>query len=154
MKKIIIALIVIIVISIIAIISLILMNNVSSVSDKDFSYLNKPYVINNNVKKLNEVENLYFIDRLITNLSSNSHRRFIKIDIYLELENSDIKDLLNDKKQVLKSKIITILNTSNVERLLNLKGKDKLKEEIVNNLNYLFQKNMIKDIYFSEFVIQ
>ncbi|CRF47642.1 Flagellar biosynthesis protein FliL, partial [Helicobacter heilmannii] len=58
------------------------------------------------------------------------------------------------KETAIKDTIIEILSSKSIEEISTLKGKNKLKEEIRNNINSFLIDGYVKNIFFTDFVIQ
>jgi flagellar FliL protein len=47
-----------------------------------------------------------------------------------------------------------MLSSKTLEEISTAKGKDKLKEQIVNQLNLRLRDGNVRNVYFTEFVVQ
>ena len=68
----------------------------------------------------------------------------------------DLKTLeeLEAKKAVIRDKILRSLSSKSLEEVSTLKGKEKLGEEMMQELNGMLKDGEIKGVYFTDFVIQ
>lgn len=101
-----------------------------------------------------EVGPMYPLDGFTINLLSDSGRRYLKTTITLELSGEEMTEELDSKKPVIRDVVIGILASNTLEAIATAKGKEKLKETIVNQLNLRIKDGEVKNIYFDEFVIQ
>ena len=97
---------------------------------------------------------MYPLDNFIVNLLSDSGRRFLKTQINLEMDSEDLAAELDSKVPVIRDIIIRVLTSKTLEEISTAKGKDKLKDALVNQLNMRLQDGEINNLYFTEFVIQ
>lgn len=99
---------------------------------------------------------MYPLDQFIVNLLSESGARFLKTTIHLELEaeNEKLTPELDSKKSLIRDIIIRTLSSKTYEEISTVKGKDKLKEEVVEKINQILADGAINNIYFIDFVIQ
>ncbi len=103
---------------------------------------------------LTEVGLMYPLDTFTVNLLSESGRRYLKVEMNLEIEGSELSPELDTKKPVFRDIIIRILSSKSLEEISTIKGKEKLKEQIVEELNMRLKDGKVKNVYFTEFVVQ
>ncbi len=105
-------------------------------------------------KKLSQIGTLYPLDAFTVNLKSDSGRRYLKTTISLELNGKELSMELDNKKPVIRDRIIRILTSKTLEEISSKKGKQKISEQIMDTLNSMITDGSIDGIYFTEFVIQ
>jgi flagellar FliL protein len=101
-----------------------------------------------------EVGLMFPLDTFTVNLLSESGRRYLKVEMNLEIEGEELSPELETKKPVFRDIIIRILSSKSLEEISTIKGKEKLKEEIVNDLNMRLKDGKVKNVYFTDFVVQ
>lgn len=101
-----------------------------------------------------EVGIMFPLDLFTVNLLSESGRRYLKVEMNLELEGEELAIELETKKPVLRDTIIRILSSKSLEEISTAKGKETLKEQIVSELNTRVKDGKIKNVYFVDFVVQ
>ncbi|MFZ2890354.1 flagellar basal body-associated protein FliL [Sulfuricurvum sp.] len=101
-----------------------------------------------------EVGLMYPLDIFTVNLLSESGRRYLKVEMNLELEGEELSPELDTKKPVFRDIIIRILSSKSLEEISTIKGKEKLKEQIVSELNTRLKDGKVKNVYFTDFVVQ
>lgn len=97
---------------------------------------------------------MFPLELFTVNLLSESGRRYLKVEMNLELEGEELAVELEKKKPVLRDVIIRILSSKSLEEVSTIKGKETLKEEIVTDLNQRVKDGKIKNVYFTDFVVQ
>ncbi|SFP90565.1 flagellar basal body-associated protein FliL [Hydrogenimonas thermophila] len=97
---------------------------------------------------------MYPLDKFTVNLLSENGRRFLVAKINLEEDSEELTPELDKKTPLIRDIIISILSSKTVEEITTPKGKEKLKEEIVNQINKYLEDGEIANVYFTEFVIQ
>ncbi|WP_104750423.1 flagellar basal body-associated protein FliL [Helicobacter cynogastricus] len=90
----------------------------------------------------------------VVNLISQNGRRYLKASVSLELNDSKLLEEIKNKETAIRDTIIEILSSKTVEEITTLKGKNKLKEEIRSNVNSFLIDGFIKNVFFTDFVIQ
>lgn len=101
-----------------------------------------------------EVGIMFPLEMFTVNLLSESGRRYLKVEMNLELEGEELALELETKKPVLRDVIIRILSGKSLEEVSTLKGKEAVKEEILSDLNQRVKDGKIKNVYFTDFVVQ
>ncbi|PAF45093.1 flagellar basal body-associated protein FliL [Helicobacter sp. 11S02596-1] len=90
----------------------------------------------------------------IVNLVTQSGRRYLKTSITLELSNQKLQNEIEAKSTIIQDTIIEILSSKSIEEIATTKGKDRLKDEIVNRINNFLIDGYVKNVFFTDFVIQ
>lgn len=101
-----------------------------------------------------EVGPMYPLDAFTVNLLSDSGRRYLKTTINLELVDEETATELDNKIPVIRDIIIRVLTSKTLEEIATAKGKEKLKDQLVNQINLRLRDGEVKNVYFVEFVIQ
>ncbi|WP_456485797.1 flagellar basal body-associated protein FliL [Hydrogenimonas sp.] len=97
---------------------------------------------------------MYPLDKFTVNLMSENGRRYLVVKMNLEEDGEELTPELDKKSPMIRDIIISILSSKTVEEITTPKGKEKLKEEIVNEINKRLEDGQIRHVYFTEFVIQ
>ncbi len=92
------------------------------------------------------------LDPFILNLAE--HGRFLKLTIHLELSDAADQPLATEKIPQLRDAIITLVSSKSAESLSSPEGKFLLKDEILLRANQAIGKEIFKNLYFTEFVMQ
>ncbi len=103
---------------------------------------------------LSEIGPMFPLDTFTVNLLSESGRRYLKVEMNLELSGEELGLELDNKTAVIRDIIIRLLSSKSLEEISTAKGKEKLKEQIVDQLNMRLRDGRINNVYFTEFVVQ
>ncbi|MFC3847856.1 flagellar basal body-associated protein FliL [Helicobacter baculiformis] len=90
----------------------------------------------------------------VVNLISQNGRRYLKASISLELNDPKLLEEVKVKETAIRDTIIEILSSKSIEEISTLKGKNKLKEEVRSNINSFLIDGFVKNVFFTDFVIQ
>lgn len=101
-----------------------------------------------------EVGIMYPLDAFTVNLLSESGRRYLKVELNLEIEGEELSPELDTKVPIFRDIIIRILSSKSLEEISTIKGKEKLKEQIVYELNTRLKDGKVQNVYFTDFVVQ
>ena len=98
---------------------------------------------------------MYPFERLTTNPAESAGRRLVLVSLVVEYDSKKDKYILQEienKKSQLQHILINILSSKTVEKLET--EKDELRKEILDTLNKSLITGQLKEVYFTEFVIQ
>ncbi len=97
----------------------------------------------------------FSLDNFIVNVEGDvGDIRYLKIEIMLELENEAMEKEVEMKTPKIRDSILTILTNKSVADISDVNGKLRLKEEMKARINSFLVLGKIKDVYFTEFIIQ
>lgn len=95
------------------------------------------------------------LDKFTVNLGGEP-KRTIRIELNLEMLNEESYEEVMDASRMpkIRDRIVAILNEKSFPEIEGIQGKLFLKEKITSEVNSILEKGVVKDIYFSEFVVQ
>ncbi|MFZ3229748.1 MAG: flagellar basal body-associated FliL family protein [Pseudobdellovibrio sp.] len=97
---------------------------------------------------------VYTMDKFVVNLSGMP-KRTIRLQVNLDMIGpesfQEIMDLENRAKA--RDKIVRVLNEKTFDDLESIQGKLFLKDRIVEEVNKVLDKGLVKDVYFTDFVM-
>lgn len=97
---------------------------------------------------------MYPMSEFIVNLLSESGGRYLKVALDIELGSEEMAPEMDKKKSLIRDIVIRSLSSKTFEEVSTMKGKDRLKDEIVNKINEILADGQIKNIFFTDFVVQ
>lgn len=101
-----------------------------------------------------EVGLMFPLESFTVNLLSESGRRYLKVEMNLEIEGEELSPELEEKKPIFRDIIIRLLSSKSLEEISTVKGKEKIKEEIVSEINTRLKDGKVLNVYFTDFVVQ
>jgi flagellar FliL protein len=98
---------------------------------------------------------VYTMDKFTANLAGEP-KRIIRVEVNLEMLGKDgFEEVINpDNRAKARDHIMKILEDKSFADLETIQGKLFLKEKIATEINGLLDQGVVKDVYFSEFVVQ
>lgn len=115
---------------------------------------NKAEEIVKETQSIEQIGIMYDLGSFVVNLSDKDADRYLKINIVLEIENEQVRIELEKRLPQIKDAITTLLITKTSEELKTAEGMELLKEEIIKRVNAILPLGGVKNVYFTEFVIQ
>lgn len=95
------------------------------------------------------------LDTFTVNLNGEP-KRVIQLEVSLEMLNEESYEEVMDVMRVpkIRDRIVGILNDKSFPDLESIQGKLFLKDRISSEVNGILDKGVVKDVYFSKFVVQ
>ncbi len=94
------------------------------------------------------------LEPFMVNLARTKGSRILKVTVTLELNNSVVQPEVEDNRQKIMDSILVLLSSKTFEDVYSIQGKFKLKDEITTRVNRFLAVGHVKEVYFSEFLIQ
>ncbi len=94
------------------------------------------------------------LEPFIVNLARTKGSRILKVTATLELNNPVVQLEVEDNRQKIMDSILVLLSSKTFEDVYSIQGKFKLKDEITTRVNRFLAMGHVKEVYFSEFLIQ
>ncbi|MGC2064276.1 MAG: flagellar basal body-associated FliL family protein [Thermodesulfovibrionales bacterium] len=95
---------------------------------------------------------LIAIDPFVVNLVE--HGRYLKVTMQLEIADASNQPLVAEKMPNLRDTIITLLSSKSAESVSGPEGKLQLKDELLLRANQSVGKDIFKNLFFTDFVMQ
>ena len=83
-----------------------------------------------------------------------TRKRYLRIAIDLELENEMAVTEVEEQLDQIRDTLLEIISSKKVRDIENVEGKTALGNEIADKLNIIFEKHVVTNVFFEEFIIQ
>lgn len=93
-------------------------------------------------------------ESFLVNLADANGKRYLKLAMKLELSGTKLQEELAQRNFEMRDSIIMVLSGKEFEDISTPPGKTRLKQEIMNRLNKIMKSGQVKEIYFTEFIVQ
>jgi len=100
------------------------------------------------------VLSIWPMDPFIVNIAEAGGDRYLKLVIQLEVSDKGIVTELDQLKPRLRDTILDLLTSRSHKDLVDLSGKQRLREDIAGRVNNILSKGKVTKVYFTDFVIQ
>ncbi|GMT47642.1 MAG: flagellar basal body-associated protein FliL [bacterium] len=95
---------------------------------------------------------LFPLAPFVVNLADRG--RFLKVTIKLEMTDIKYEELVKERTPHLRDTVITLLSSKTAESISTPEGKFQLKDELLMRANAAAGRDVFKNIYFTDFVMQ
>ena len=85
---------------------------------------------------------------------TDSPRRFISIAVDFEMLDQESYEEVADLGAEARDAIYRVLHNKSARTILTVKGKLRLKQEIIGRVNGFLENGIVKNVYFSKFAIE
>ncbi len=94
------------------------------------------------------------LETFIVNLADKGGERYLRVSMNLELEKEETVEVVGKILPKIRDAILMILPTKKYEDIGTVEGKSALRNEMLTKINEIMKPEKIKNIYFTEFVVQ
>jgi flagellar FliL protein len=92
------------------------------------------------------------LETFLINLSGSQGRKLLKVNMELEVEGDKTPEEVEKRKAAVRDMILLILSSKRYEDVSTIEGKDRLRDEIKEQLNRVLKKGLVKQVLFTEFI--
>ena len=97
---------------------------------------------------------IFALEPFVVNLADPKGKRYLKIKIELELESPEAVAQAEKVAPKLRDMVIMMLTSLTFEDVMTPEGKIRIRDELFERFNQIMRPQRIKNIYFTEFVVQ
>jgi len=81
-------------------------------------------------------------------------KRYLKITMQLEVGKEEDKMLIGNHNAQIRDTILLLLSSQSLKEINTMEGKLELKQTLLSRMNQILGNNVVRGIYFTEFVVQ
>lgn len=97
---------------------------------------------------------IYALEPFVVNLADPKGKRYLKVKIEIELESATAVEQITKVAPKLRDMVIMMLTSLSFEEVMTPEGKIRIRDELLERFNQIMRPERIKNIYFTEFVVQ
>ena len=102
----------------------------------------------------NAVGVMFELAPFVVNLADPKGKRYLKLKVTIELQTAEILEKAENAKPKMRDMVIMMLTSLTFEEVMTPEGKLRVKDELLERFNHVMRPDRIKNLYFTEFVIQ
>ena len=106
------------------------------------------------IKATENVGVMFDLGTFVVNLADPDIERYLKVSVVLELKDQKVQAEAQKRLPEIKDAITTLLLTKRSSEIRTPEGIEFLKEEIAKRVNAILPLGGVKNVYFTEFIIQ
>lgn len=101
-----------------------------------------------------EADNHFIKESFTVNLADSRGAHFAKVDIEFEVDSDGAKDEMSRIQPKVRDFITIVLSSKTYEQVESVDGRDFLREEIRNKINGYLTRGQVKNVFFTQFIVQ
>lgn len=101
-----------------------------------------------------EEKTVFEMDTFLVNLADASGKRYLKVSMKLEVTGAQVVQELEGRSFELRDSILMLLSGKEFEDIASPSGKMGLKQEIMARFNKTLKSGQVKEVYFTDFIVQ
>ena len=94
------------------------------------------------------------LEPFVVNLADPKGNRYLKMKISLEVESLEMSERVKKVTPKLRDTVIMMLTSLSFEEVMTPEGKLRIRDELLERFSRITKPDKIKNLYFSEFVVQ
>jgi flagellar FliL protein len=93
------------------------------------------------------------METFLVNLAGTRGNKLVKINMELEVDGDMVAEEIEKRKPQIRDIIILLLSSKTYDQMTTKDGKEGLRAEIRDNVNNFLTKGKIKNVYFTDFIV-
>jgi flagellar FliL protein len=94
------------------------------------------------------------LDPFIANLADEDGKRYLKATLQVEFFGARVPDDFTARVPQMRDLLLTLLTSKLFAEVRTPEGKAVLRDEIITRMNRALNKDLVKAVYFTEFIVQ
>jgi len=94
------------------------------------------------------------LDPFVVNVSGHDYARYLKVKIELEADSTATRAELEQRLPQVRDGVIVLLSSKRLADITDFEGKALLKEDILERVNGILEVGNVRQVLFTEFVVQ
>ncbi|MBI3090185.1 MAG: flagellar basal body-associated FliL family protein [Candidatus Tectomicrobia bacterium] len=90
----------------------------------------------------------------IVNLADTSGKRYLKLNMEIEISDKELQKEIDQRQAQMRDSILVLLSSKRYADISTSLGKNQLRSQLIARLNKLLPRGEVKQLYFTEFVVQ
>lgn len=95
---------------------------------------------------------MFALDPFVVNLGGPSN--FLKLSVQLELTDAAERPYIESRVAPIRDSVVILLSSKTSKSVVSPEGKLKLKDDLNMRVNQVLGKDVVRNVYFTEFVMQ
>jgi flagellar FliL protein len=94
------------------------------------------------------------LETFIANLADEGGSRYLKATFQIEFLGSSVPPEISSRLPKIRDLLLTLLSSKTFDDVRTPEGKQQLREEIIARVNQVVERDVVKAVYFTEFIVQ
>ena len=116
--------------------------------------LKKPNQEKEDKVSLAQIGVMYDLGVFTVNLADANTDAYARVAITLELSNEKVRQEVDKRLPIIKDAVIDVISSKTSDFVKTPEGRESLRLELIKRLNIILVEGGVRNIYFTEFVVQ
>ena len=94
------------------------------------------------------------LEPFIANLADDGGRRYLKATFQIDFGKGGAPGVMNARLPQVRDLLLTLFTSKTFDEIRTPEGKQQLREEIIARINQVLDRDAVKAVYFTEFIVQ
>jgi len=94
------------------------------------------------------------LKEFVINLADVDQSRYLKAVVELEVANEEVAQACEANRAAIRNSLVELLSSKAFAQIRDVKGKVRLRQDIIVRLNEILGTNWITQVYFTDFIVQ
>ena len=94
------------------------------------------------------------LEDFVVNIMHKDSTRFLKVGITLEAKNIESSERIKNRMPQIADAVLLLIGNKQFDEIKDLQGKLQLKADLLTHINSLTGTDEVRDIFFTDFVVQ
>ena len=97
---------------------------------------------------------IFEVQEITVNIADTGGRRFLMAQFSIEVDQSKVLKEVEKKLPIIQDRLIMVLSAQSIEDLSAPNGMERVKSQLIDNLNEVLHTGEVTNIYYNRFVWQ
>ena len=94
------------------------------------------------------------LDTFVVNLADDGAQRYLKVTMMVEFFGNEPPPQFSMRQPEVRDLLLTLLSSKYVADIRTIEGKQQLRDEVIARINRVLDDDVVKAIYFADFIVQ
>jgi flagellar protein FliL len=94
------------------------------------------------------------LDTFVVNLADEGAQRYLKVTMMVEFFGNEPPPQFSVRQPEVRDLLLTLLSSKYVADIRTIEGKQQLRDEVIARINRVLDDDVVKAIYFADFIVQ
>jgi flagellar FliL protein len=94
------------------------------------------------------------LDPFLANLADETSSRYLKMSLQVEFVDAEPPAAFDARLPQIRDVILTLVTSKTFADIRTAGGKERLREDVIDRINHVLAQDVVKSVYFTEFIVQ
>ena len=94
------------------------------------------------------------LDTFVVNLADENAQRYLKVTMKVEFFGDEVPARFSQRRPQIRDLLLSLLGSKTVADVRTIEGKQQLRDEVIARITRVLEDDVVKAVYFAEFIVQ